>query len=80
MDLQKEINECVRNIRENHNQIIDDWCKAYMAQIYKEKGSINPGDFCLNMQQGVIEDGKIFNRFWFTLRDQNETDVESAPL
>lgn len=69
-DLLDKMNEAIATIRSDHDQIIDDWCKAYMAQIYKEKGSINPGDFTLNMQMGVVEDDKIFNRYWFTPKEE----------
>ena len=69
-DFQNKMNEAVKHIRENYDKVLDDWCQAYMAQIYKEKGSLKPGDFTLNMQQGVIENGKIFNRYWFTLKEQ----------
>ena len=60
----KLLQEIVQNIARNHRQIIDDWCKAYLAQIYEETGSIKPGDFTLN-QQAWDKDG-IAMRWWFS--------------
>jgi hypothetical protein len=61
---------------DKHNEIIDDWCKAYMSQIYQEKGSIKPGDFVLYQQQVVdyenplsIIPGFKGYKYWFTLKD-----------
>jgi hypothetical protein len=66
----------VKNISENHHKIIDDWCKAYMAQIYQEKGSIKPGDFILN-QQAVNEEGKFGFKYWFTLKEEIKIDLSN---
>jgi len=40
-DFEKKINDVVKEILEKHHQIIDDWCKAYMAQRYKDGRSID---------------------------------------
>lgn len=64
METDKLLQEAIENIARNHRQIIDDWCKAYMAQIYQETGSIKPGDFTLN-EQDYFRDG-IGKRYWFT--------------
>lgn len=62
--LQKAVDEIARN----HRQIIDDWCKAYLAQLYEENGSIKPGDFILN-QQDQFHEGKLGYKYWFEKKD-----------
>lgn len=77
-DEQKEdvISKVTREIMDKHHEIIDDWGKAYMAQIYQEKGSIKPGDFVL-YQQEIVEHGNPLSKipsfkgykYWFSLKD-----------
>lgn len=60
--LQKAVDE----ISKNHRKIIDDWCKAYLAQLYEENGSIKPGDFILFEQVPTMHDsGEVVKRYWF---------------
>lgn len=59
------VDRACREIAFNHHKIIDDWCKAYMAQIYQETGSIKPGDFILNEQNLNWKEGKLGKRYWF---------------
>lgn len=65
INLDKKIEEAVRDIAANHRKIINEWCKAYLAQTYEETGSIKPGDFTLN-EQWWEENGKMGKRYWFT--------------
>ena len=67
-DLLKKV---VEEISKNHHQIIDDWCKAYLAQLYQENGSIRPGDFTL-----VEQDGKFCKRYWFEKRSHENERLE----
>lgn len=61
------IQECVQKIQQEHHKIIDDWCKAYMAELYEADESIRPGDFILNQQQ---MNGKYVGfKYWFTHKD-----------
>lgn len=62
-DLNDKFHEAIKNIAKNHRQIIDDWCKAYLAQLYEEGKNIKPGCFTLNEQQWD-KDG-IGKRYWF---------------
>jgi hypothetical protein len=65
------IQKIVEEISNNHHKIIDDWCKAYMAQIYCEGHGIKPGNYCLH-EQDVYENGKFGKRYWFTkIEDEN---------
>ncbi len=50
INLDKKIEEATREIAKHHREILNEWCKAYLAQIYQETGSIKPGDFTLNEQ------------------------------
>jgi hypothetical protein len=64
------IEKAVKDIMENHHKIINDWCKAYMAQIYQETGSIKPGDFILNEQVAMFHKGEncMAKKYWFELK------------
>jgi len=60
--LQKAVDEIVNH----HRKIIDDWCKAYMAQLYEEGCCLMPGDFTLNEQINFVhENGQLVKRYWF---------------
>jgi hypothetical protein len=64
------MNEAISNIRQNHHQILDDWCKAYLSHLYKEGVEINPGCFVLN-EQSVFENGSLVYKYWFSLKDKD---------
>ena len=61
------LQKVVKDIRENHLKIIDDWCKAYMAQRFKEGKNIEPGSFTLIEQVPTYHKGKdcMVRRYWF---------------
>jgi hypothetical protein len=75
-DLQQKMNEAVANIQRNHHQIIDDWCKAYMAELYEKGVKLNPGCFILNQQQ-VNEEGKIGWKYWFSIKEEEKHDAST---
>ncbi len=61
------LQKAVQEIAESHRKIIDDWCKAYLAQLYEEGVAISPGSFTLNEQsEMVLENGKLGKRYWFS--------------
>ncbi len=64
-DLQEKLSLAVQEISKNHRKIIDDWCKAYLAQLYQENGSIKPGDFILVEQNFHEYNGKLVKKYWF---------------
>jgi len=66
-DLEDDLLEkIVQEIAKNHRKIIDDWCKAYMAQLYEEGYDIKPGSFTLNEQEDMeLSNGKTGKRYWF---------------
>lgn len=68
------IEKITKEITEYHHKILDDWCKAYMAQLYQEKGSIKPGDFVVYEQ--MTSTGY---KFWFEPKDQNMSDDFTYP-
>lgn len=62
------INEVLDDIIKNHNKIIDDWCKAYLAQLYQENGTIKPGDFVLCQQEPIyfpLQSHNLVRKYWF---------------
>jgi hypothetical protein len=65
------LNKAVQEISQNHHKIIDDWCKAYLAQLYQEKGSIKPGDFILCEQVPTYHKGQdcMIKRYWFETKN-----------
>lgn len=65
--LDEKFQEAIRNICANHHKIIDDWCKAYLAELYGLGIDIRPGCFTLNQMQ-VNEEGKAGWKYWFTIK------------
>lgn len=61
------LRNAIAEIAKHHRKIIDDWCKAYMAQIYEENGSIKPGDFVLCEQVPTFHEasGQFVKKYWF---------------
>ena len=66
-DIQQTLDKAIADIAANHRQILDDWCKAYMAQLYEEGADINPGSFTLCEQVMTYHAGKncMVRRYWF---------------
>ena len=64
--------KAVNEIAANHRKIIDDWCKAYLAQLYEENGSIKPGDFILVESRPAWYSNGMAIKYWFEKRsDEN---------
>jgi len=64
------LHKITQDIANNHRKIIDDWCKAYIAQIYEETGKMcKPGDFMLNQQSYTPEKMIAGYKYWFTRKD-----------
>jgi hypothetical protein len=59
------IQKVSQEIAKNHRKIIDDWCKAYLAQLYEEGHDLEPGSFTLNEQDWEWNSGKSGKRYWF---------------
>ncbi len=61
------LEKVVQEISNNHHKIIDDWCKAYLAQLYEEGHDIKPGSFTLNEQVPTYHIGKdcMVKKYWF---------------
>lgn len=70
----KILEKAVQEIAANHRKIINDWCKAYLSQLYQENGSIKPGDFILYEQVPTMHDtmyGNVYTKkYWFEQKDQ----------
>lgn len=63
--------QAVMEITKNHRKIIDDWCKAYLAQLYQEGHELKPGNFILN-EQDVWEGNKYQKKYWFTPKEVDD--------
>ena len=59
------IQKATQEICQNHRKIIDDWCKAYLAQMHEEGHDIKPGCFILCEQEFGEYNGKWCKRYWF---------------
>lgn len=58
------------DISKNHSKIMNDWCRAYMSQKYKETGIVpKPGDFILNQQSYSMRYGISGFRYWFSEKE-----------
>ncbi len=64
---QSDLEKVFEEIRYNHRKIIDDWCKAYMAELYEAGVRLKPGCFTLNEQVPTYHKGKdcMVKRYWF---------------
>lgn len=71
----------VEEIRQDSHKVIDDWCKAYMAQLYQEGHDIKPGCFTLCMQVPTYHKGSdsMVERYWFELGTPVFDDKPSVP-
>ncbi len=59
------LEKAVQDITQNHRKIIDDWCKAYMAQLYQQGKSIDVGSFTLMQQNLSMAPGEVGYKYWF---------------
>ncbi len=62
MDLIEKVS---KEVRANHRKILDDWCKAYLAQLYEESGEVKPGNYTLCQQELHEYKGKLVQKYWF---------------
>ncbi len=70
--------KAIQNIAQNHRKIIDDWCKAYLAQLYEEGVQIKPGCFTLNEQVPTFHKAQdcMVKRYWFEVGKPNYNDCD----
>lgn len=67
------IEKKIKEISSNHKKILDDWCKAYLAHLYKEGMEIKPNCFTLFHKQSSGITGDMIHEYWFELREMQET-------
>ncbi len=64
--MDKVLQDAIDEISRNHRQIIEDWCKAYMAELYEAGVQIKPGCFTLNEQHLDNVGGSVLGKkYWF---------------
>lgn len=72
--MNEKIEYAIREIAHNHRKIIDDWCKAYLAQLYEEGKDIKPGSFILFEQESKL--GEPYSRkYWFEPKKEENADL-----
>lgn len=76
MNFQDAIDKVTQEIQSNHYKIIDDWCKAYMAQRYIEGKSIDVGSFTLCQQNLSWAQNEIGFKYWF---EDRKVDLSIEP-
>lgn len=61
------LKKVVQEISTKHREIINDWCKAYLAQLYEEGHEIKPGCFTLYEQVPTYHIGQdcMVKKYWF---------------
>lgn len=69
------------NISEFHRQILDDWCKAYLAELY-ESGikDLKPSMFVLCEREFHEEHGKLIKTYYVRKKTEQEELVEQEKL
>ncbi len=68
---QEHVKSAIQEIIDNHDKIIEDWSKAYIAQLYQENGKMpKPGDYILHEQVPTLKDEKLVKRYWFELNEK----------
>jgi len=66
--------EIARNIQKHNRKIIEDWGKAYLAELYESGIEIKPGCFVLNEQ--FTSDIKNFGKkYWFSIKTKEFSDL-----
>lgn len=79
--MNEKIQEAADLIAREHRKIIDDWCKAYLAQMYEEGMEVKPGNFTLVEQQDlVLENGKLGKKYWFQPKTEESDNNEKMAL
>lgn len=71
------IQKVVQEISKNHDKIIEDWCKAYLAELYEDGVQIKPGCFELieqRMGYDAVSEGEPLIKYYFRRRVQNNDE------
>lgn len=69
IEIDESIKNTVREISEQHRKILDDWAKAYLAELYEEGVEIKPGCFTLVEQDASFKSGIYQKKYWFEKSD-----------
>ena len=81
--MDERLQKVVQESTHNHSKIIDDWCKAYLAQLYEEGVQLKPGCFTLNEQVPTYHIGEncMVKKYWFELTEyvREGMEKESEP-
>ena len=75
-EMQNTLEKVCKQISENHHKIIDDWCKAYLAELYEEGHTIKPGNFALCEQEATLNsDGFLGKKYWFRFKTKEDFNM-----
>jgi hypothetical protein len=65
-----------KKIRENRDKILDDFSKAYAAQLSKFGHDICLQDICMVEQVGIVMDGHMVTKYWFEYKPKFDLKEE----
>ncbi len=66
--------EIVRQIIATKHKLLDDFFKAYAAQLAHLGDDLDLSDICLCEQEPHFRDGKITRRYWFEHKPKFDND------
>ena len=76
-----DFDKVVKEISENHLKILDDWCKAYCAELYEEGlTELKPGMFVLCEREHCMENGKFVKNYYTRKKTEQELMVEQVSI
>lgn len=75
--LDDQFRSAAQEIAANHRKIIDDWCKAYLAQLYEEGVDIKPGSFTLIEQipSYDLDSKRMVRKYWFEKNKEEKNQL-----
>lgn len=71
---EESFSKMVTDIRNNHNKIIDEFCKAYLSEMVKDGKEISINGLTLfHKQCSPLEKGSALNEYWFEEKKKSES-------
>lgn len=68
------VEDITRQIRKQHNEILDEFFKTYAAHLCKLNKDFSVDDICLIEQEPHMREGCITRRYWFELKPKFDFD------
>jgi hypothetical protein len=64
-DLDRAEKDLRKQFKDNHQKVLHDFYRAYLAKCYEQGESVDLRDYVLN-HEIVREEGKLRNKYWIT--------------